>query len=82
MLNSEMKKIYQLQLVQLVLHEVFVKALPVKKTPDLSSVKERRQFEKLFSFEIKVERRFKCSENSVWLSSSIFYFRLQVIYKS
>ena len=24
----------------------------------------------------------ECSENSVWLSSSIFYFRLQVIYKS
>jgi hypothetical protein len=23
-----------------------------------------------------------CSENSVWLGSSIFYFRLQVIYKS
>jgi len=23
-----------------------------------------------------------CSENSVWLSSSIFFFRLQVIYKS
>ena len=24
----------------------------------------------------------QCSENYVWLSSSIFYFRLQVIYKS
>jgi hypothetical protein len=72
MLNSEMKKNYQLQLVQLVLHEVFVKALPVKKSRLYRLSKSGDNLKKLFSFEIKVERRFKCSENSVWLSSSSY----------